>query len=131
MLEESFGASALVRRAKAAGMTGTVTAAGIFAAARSGDPKAMEVVLAEGKVLAHVVASICALLDPELIVVGGGIGQNLDLLQPGMTEELQGLTPARPSITVGDLGRDAVVLGAIALGVERAKEAVFTAAKAE
>jgi predicted NBD/HSP70 family sugar kinase len=131
MLEESFGASALVRRAEAAGMTGGVTAAGIFEAARAGDAKAMEVVLEEGKVLAYVVASICALLDPELIVVGGGIGQNLDLLEVGMTEELQRLTPARPAMTVGDLGRDAVVLGAIALGVERAKEAVFTAAKAE
>ena len=30
-------------------------------------------------------------------------------------------------MAVGDLGRDAVVFGAIALGVERAKEAVFTA----
>jgi predicted NBD/HSP70 family sugar kinase len=131
MLEETFGASALVQRAKAVGMKRGLTAAEIFAAARAGNAQAMEVVLAEGKVLAYVVASICALLDPELIVVGGGIGQNLDLLEVGMTEELRQLTPARPAITVGDLGRDAVVLGAIALGVERAKEAVFTAAKAE
>jgi predicted NBD/HSP70 family sugar kinase len=127
MLEESFGASALVRRAKAMGMKGRITAAGIFAAARAGDEQAMELVHAEGKALAYIVASICALLDPELIVVGGGIGQNLDLLTVGMAQELEILTPARPNIAVGDLGRDAVVLGAIALGVERAKEAVFKA----
>jgi predicted NBD/HSP70 family sugar kinase len=127
MLEESFGASALVRRAKAMGMKGRITAAGIFAAARAGDEQAMELVHAEGKALAYIVASICALLDPELIVVGGGIGQNLDLLTVGMAQELEILTPARPEIAVGDLGRDAVVLGAIALGVERAKEAVFKA----
>ena len=127
MLEESFGASALVRRASAAGMTGPVDAAGIFAAARAGDERAMEVVLAEGRSLAYVVASICAMLDPELIVVGGGIGQNLDLLTIGMDQELENLIPARPAMKVGDLGRDAVVFGAVALGVERAKEAVFTA----
>ncbi len=127
MLEESFGASALVRRGKAMGMKGRITAAEIFSAAREGDPQSLELVLAEGKVLAYVVASICALLDPELIVVGGGIGQNLDLLTVGMTDELEKLTPARPAMAVGDLGRDAVVLGAVALGIERAKEAVFKA----
>ena len=127
MLEESFGAAALVRRAKAMGFKGQVTAAEIFAAAREGDAQAMALVLAEGRALAYVVASICALLDPELIVVGGGIGQNLDLLTIGMSEELEKLTPARPAMAVGDLGRDAVVLGAIALGVERAREAVFRA----
>jgi predicted NBD/HSP70 family sugar kinase len=127
MLEESFGASALVRRAKAEGMKRPVTAAAIFAAARGGDPQAMELVLAEGKALAYVVASICVLLDPELIVVGGGIGQNLDLLEAGMAPELENLIPARPAMAVGDLGRDAVVMGAIALGIERTKEAVFKA----
>jgi predicted NBD/HSP70 family sugar kinase len=127
MLEESFGAAALVRRAKAMGFKGQVTAARIFAAAREGDAQAMALVLAEGRALAYVVASICALLDPELIVVGGGIGQNLDLLTIGMSEELEKLTPARPAMAVGDLGRDAVVFGAIALGVERAREAVFRA----
>jgi predicted NBD/HSP70 family sugar kinase len=108
-------------------MKGRLSAAAIFAAARAGDAQAMEVVLAEGKALAYVVASVCALLDPELIVVGGGIGQNLDLLEAGMAQELETLTPARPAMAVGDLGRDAVVVGAIALGVERAKEAVFKA----
>jgi len=127
MLEESFGASALVRRAKIMGFRGRVTAADIFAAAREGDERAMELVLAEGRVLAYVVASICALLDPELIAVGGGIGQNLDLLEVGMIEELEMLTPSRPTMVVGELGRDAVVLGAVALGIERAKQAVFQA----
>jgi len=127
MLEESFGGAALVRRARDLGMKAGLNAADIFAAARAGDARAMEVVMAEGKILAYVVATICAVLDPELIVVGGGIGQNLDLLEIGMNQELENLTPARPAMVVGDLGRDAVVVGAIALGVEHAKEAVFTA----
>jgi hypothetical protein len=44
-----------------------------------------------------------------------------------MAPELENLIPARPAMAVGDLGRDAVVMGAIALGIERTKEAVFKA----
>jgi predicted NBD/HSP70 family sugar kinase len=125
MLEESFGGAAVVRRARATGMKGSLTAEDVFAAARRGDRHAGYVVEAEARMLARVVASIYALLDPELIIVGGGIGQNLDLLEPQMMTELARLTPMRPTIKVGDLDRDAVVLGAIAMGIEHARETLF------
>ena len=125
MLEESFGAAAVVQRAREGGMTGSLTAEVVFAAARGGDERAREAVITEAELLARVIASICALLDPELIVVGGGVGQNLDLLKPDMMTELARLTPMRPTLSVGDLGKDAVVLGAVAMGIERARETVF------
>jgi hypothetical protein len=31
----------------------------------------------------------------------------------------------RPALGAGDLGREAVVLGAIAMGIERARESIF------
>jgi predicted NBD/HSP70 family sugar kinase len=126
MLEQSVSAAAVVERAKAAGMTGSLTAEKVFRAARRGDRTAAEVVAHEAQLLARVVASICALLDPELIVVGGGVGQNLDLLKPLMMEELTRLTLMRPTLAVGELRRDAVVMGAIAMGIDRAREAIFT-----
>jgi predicted NBD/HSP70 family sugar kinase len=125
MLEQSVSADAIVERARAAGMTGPLTAEKVFRAARRGDRAAAEVVAHEAQLLARVVASISALLDPELIVVGGGVGQNLDLLQPLMMEELARLTLMRPALAVGDLRRDAVVMGAIAMGIEQAREAIF------
>jgi predicted NBD/HSP70 family sugar kinase len=125
MLEQSVSADAIVERARAAGMTGSLTAEKVFLAARRGDRAAAEVVAHEAQLLARVVASISALLDPELIVVGGGVGQNLDLLQPLMMEELARLTLMRPALAVGDLRRDAVVMGAIAMGIEQAREAIF------
>jgi predicted NBD/HSP70 family sugar kinase len=125
MLEESFGAAAVVERARECGMTGSLTAELVFNAARSGDVRARESIVTEARQLARVIASICALLDPELIVVGGGVGQNLDLLEPEMMTELARLTPMRPTLGVGDLGREAVVLGAIAIGIERARESIF------
>jgi len=125
MLEESFGSEAVVRRARDSGVTGTFTAEDVFTAARNGDSHARQVVVTEARMLARVVASVGALLDPELIVIGGGIGQNLDLLEPEMMTELARLTPMRPTLRVGDLDRDAVVLGAIAMGIERARETLF------
>jgi predicted NBD/HSP70 family sugar kinase len=125
MLEQSFGAAAVVERARACGMTGSFTAEDVFVAARHGDPCAKEATAAEAKQLARVIASICALLDPELIIVGGGLGQNLDLLKPDMMTELARLTPMRPTLGVGDLHREAVVLGAIAMGIEHARETLF------
>jgi predicted NBD/HSP70 family sugar kinase len=125
MLEESFGAAAVVQRARECGMTEAATAEDVFAAARRGEYCATEAVAIEARLLARTVASICALLDPELIIVGGGVGQGLDLLEPEMKAELARLTPIHPRVTVGDLGRDAVVLGAVAMGLERARETVF------
>jgi predicted NBD/HSP70 family sugar kinase len=125
MLEESFGAAAVVERAQECGMTGPLTAEKVFTAAREGDTRALESIVTEARQLARVIASICALLDPELIVIGGGVGQNLDLLEPEMLTELARLTPMRPTLGVGDLGREAVVLGAIAMGIERARETIF------
>ncbi|WP_166351972.1 ROK family transcriptional regulator [Phytoactinopolyspora limicola] len=126
-LEEALAADAVVRRAVSAGMTSPITAEQVFTAARQGDPRALDAVRAEATKLAQLVAGILAFLDPELIVVGGGVGQNLDLLEPEMTAALAQLTPLRPTMTTGDLGREAVVRGAIAIGVERARETVFNA----
>jgi predicted NBD/HSP70 family sugar kinase len=125
MLEQSLGAAAVVARAQAAGMTGSLTAQEVFSAARRGDSTAVEVLANQARLMARTIATICALLDPELIVIGGGVGQNLDLLEPVMLTELDRFTPMQPALAVGDLGRDAVVMGAIAMGIHLAREAVF------
>ncbi len=127
MLEEAVAADAIVRNAKASGMSGSLTAKTVFAAARSGDRRALAAVAIEGSRLAQLIASIAAFLDPELIVMGGGVGQNLDLLKPEISASLATLTPMRPTLISGQLGRDAVVRGAIARGVVLAREAVFAA----
>jgi predicted NBD/HSP70 family sugar kinase len=82
MFEEVVAADAVVRYAKAAGLPGRLTAEGVFTLARRGVPEALEAVAAQARQLAMAVASIAAFLDPEAIVLGGRIGQNLDLLEP-------------------------------------------------
>lgn len=126
MVEMSLAADAVVRYAVDAGMKPHVTAEEVFAAARSGDTAALQALTTQAQVLARVVTGICAFLDPELIVIGGGVGQSFDLLEPEMRNELARFTPMRPSIATGDLGADAVLQGAIAIGIDTARELVFT-----
>lgn len=127
MLEEVLAADAVVAYARAAGMTGPLTAAAVFAAAREGIPPALAAVRREAERLAQLVAAVCAFLDPELIVIGGGVGQNFDMLEPDLQSALRRITPLRARLAVGELGTEAVLRGAIATGVAIAREAVFLA----
>ena len=131
VLEEALAADAFVRHAVAEGMTLPLTAESVFAAARASDPRAARAVAAVAEHLARLMASILAFLDPELIVVGGGVGQNLDVLEPPMRAALATLTPMRPKLTTSALGSEAVVRGAIATGIIAAREAAFDARMAK
>src|SRR5215217_3782781 len=125
MIEEAASADAVVRTAKALGMEGSPSAKEVFTAARAGDSIAMATVEAEADRLALVVGTVVAVLDPEFIVLGGGVGGNVDLLRPRLEERLARLTPLRARVAEGELGRDAIVLGAIATALDTAREHVF------
>jgi predicted NBD/HSP70 family sugar kinase len=85
MLEEAIAADAIVRHAVELGMPESITAESVFIAARGGDPTALSVVRHQAKQVAQLIATILALFDPEVVVLGGGVGQNLDLLEPDIT----------------------------------------------
>ncbi|GIH29518.1 sugar kinase [Acrocarpospora phusangensis] len=103
------------------------TAKDVFDAARAGDPVAARVVDAEVDHIAHALAGVTAVLDPELVVLGGGIGaQAGDLLAGPVAERLHALVALRPPrIEVSSVGRDAVLLGALAVGLAAARDQVF------
>ena len=106
-------------------MTGARSAQAVFEAARRGDQLALRAVELEGRRLALVVGSVAAILDPELVVLGGGIGRNLDLLREPMARRLSQLAPLRPTIVVSKLGEDAVLRGAVATALDVARDLVF------
>jgi predicted NBD/HSP70 family sugar kinase len=83
------------------------------------------VVEQEGYRLAQAIAAITAVLDPELIVLGGGIGQRGELLLPPLERRLQQLTTLKPRIVASKLGDDCVLLGSIATALEVAHNLVF------
>jgi predicted NBD/HSP70 family sugar kinase len=114
-----------VRTGREMGMRGQLTAERIFNAAKAGDATALATVEAEGERLAVVVAAVAAIVDPALVVLGGGVGANGDLLLPPLRRALARLTPLEPAIAVSELGHDAIVLGAIATALDTARDRVF------
>ena len=125
MLDAAAGGSAVTALAAAAGMSVSGGPKEVFDAARAGDAAALDAVRGEATRLAHAVAAIAAMLDPALVVLGGGVGDNADLLLDPIYESLAALTPLRPPIVPSALGGDAVLIGAIATALGTARELVF------
>jgi len=125
ILEEAASADAVVRTAKRLGMESATSAKRVFAAARGGDALALAAVDAEAQRLALVVGTVAAIVDPEFVLLGGGVGSNIDLLRPPLERRLGELTPLAPPVAEGELGQDAIVLGAIASALDTARDLVF------
>ena len=119
VFEAAASAPAVVRAARRAGMRGQVSARRVFTAAARGDERAAGVVAEEAALMARVLCAVVTVVDPELIVLGGGVGQ-----APGfaaaVTVELRQIAPVMPDVRVSALGTDAVVDGCLAAGEELA-----------
>ena len=98
----------------------------IFGAARSGDPFARSVVEEEARRIALHIAPLTAVADPALVVLGGGIGTNGDLLLAPVRRLLAEWLPYPPQVEVSTLGDAAVLSGALAVGRRAALDNVFT-----
>jgi predicted NBD/HSP70 family sugar kinase len=125
ILETVASADGVMTAARRLGMTAS-SAEHVFEAARSGDRTAVRVVQDEASHLARALAAVIAVLDPGLIVLGGDVGGNADLLlapTKRLLSELLALSP--PTIEMSALGRDAVVLGGLAAGLDRVRDDVL------
>ena len=69
--------------------------------------------------------TVAAIIDPEFVLLGGGIGGNIDLLRPPLERSLAEVTPLAPPVAEGELGADATVLGAVASALDTARDLVF------
>jgi predicted NBD/HSP70 family sugar kinase len=125
MFEEAASAEGIVHLAHTYGLSSSLSARQIFDAAEQGIPQALAAIEQEGYHLAQAIATIIAVLDPELVVIGGGIGQRLELLRAPLERRLQQITPLRPRIVLTKLGADSVLLGAVATALETAHNLVF------
>lgn len=123
-LEEAVSAEAVVRTARELGVDAP-TAKHVFDAARAGIAPAVAAVEREGERLALLVAAVSAVLDPDLVVLGGGVGHSADLLLTTVREVLPAMTPLRPAVAPSELGDDAVLLGAITVALRSARPEVF------
>jgi predicted NBD/HSP70 family sugar kinase len=97
----------------------------LFAAARGGDPLGRAVVKEEARRIALHIAPIAAVADVGLVVLGGGIGANGDLLLEPVRGHLGDWLPYPPRIETSSLGEAAVLMGALAVGQRAALDNVF------
>jgi predicted NBD/HSP70 family sugar kinase/DNA-binding CsgD family transcriptional regulator len=98
----------------------------VFGAARNGDAGARAVVDEVARRIALHVAAIAGVADVELVVLGGGIGANGDLLLDPVGRLLGDWLPFPPRVEVSTLGEAAVLTGALAVGLQAALENVFS-----
>jgi glucokinase len=88
----------------------------IFTRATAGDPQAIAAIDEEAHWLAITVIAVKAILDPQVFVLGGGIGSRKELL-PGIRTWLQKLGAHEIDIRSSELGHRAPVAGAVRLAL--------------
>lgn len=89
------------------------------------DPIADEVIAQAIDYLAIAVANIACLLNPQRIVVGGGVANGNPALVDAIRDRLRGRIPDLPDIVPAELADDAVLVGAIVLARERTSGYAF------
>jgi predicted NBD/HSP70 family sugar kinase len=120
-LEHHLGSGGLMARVLAAwpaGATPPTDAAGLFELAAEGVPAAVRFVDEHAEEVGRLAVAIAALVDPGLIVLGGGVGSN-PMLLAGVRRELAAL-PWPTEVVGSGLGRRANVLGAVRLALDAA-----------
>jgi predicted NBD/HSP70 family sugar kinase len=118
--ERWVGTRELLRLARAAaGRTGAdgasdpLTLQEVAAAARAGEPWALDAVRTVSTRFAKGVAAVRSLLDPEVVVIAGDIAQLGPLLLDALAEALSTEKLNQPRLEISALGADAVIHGAI------------------
>jgi predicted NBD/HSP70 family sugar kinase len=124
-LEDDIGAAGLLAtfEARAPGRARGVQ--DVLALAASGDALAREVVDTLAREVGTAIASVVAVVDPELVVMGGEIGASRGLLGP-VRDTVASLVPVSPAIESSALGDEAPLHGAVALALREARARRFT-----
>jgi predicted NBD/HSP70 family sugar kinase len=95
--------------------------------AAAGDAAAMRVVDTVAARFARGIAPLLLILDPDLVVIGGGVSGGGPVLLDAVTRHLAGRTLVPPRLALSKLGDRAVALGAVRLALSNVEERLFTA----
>ncbi|QOC92156.1 ROK family protein [Micromonospora craniellae] len=117
-LEEAVAGAALAARYRAAsGRQASVP--DVFDRAAAGDAGARSAIDEEARFIALAVVAVTAVLDPEAVVLGGGIGSRTELVEP-VRRWVAALSAHTPVIKTSQLGDRAGLLGAVAIARQAA-----------
>ncbi len=107
------------------GLVDQITCPMVFEAARNGDPLANEIVEDCGTALGYAAASMVHAVNPEIIILAGGVAEQGDLLLNPVRKVIQNQviwTARNTPVEKAQLGETAGVIGAAALLFAHEKE---------
>jgi len=114
-IEQYASATAIVRMAREAGMRAE-SAKDVYAAFKNGDERADSVFRAMGRYLGITLAGLANTLNPEMLVICGGVTQGWDAFAAHVEAEISirayPAAAARAKLVKGELGDNAGIAGA-------------------
>ncbi|RPK30617.1 ROK family transcriptional regulator [Paenibacillus xylanexedens] len=91
----------------------------LFEAARNGEVEALDILQQYSQKIASALRQISVVLAPDLIVLGGGVGGNGDVLLPLLRQIISEQFPVQPQLICSKLGEQAVVTGAVQVAIQQ------------
>jgi predicted NBD/HSP70 family sugar kinase len=103
-----------------------VEAGMVLKAARAGDEAALEVVDEVADRMAHAVAAIAGMLNPELVVIAGAVADAGDLFLDRIRDRLvPDLIDLPPRLAMSSLGDQVVVVGAVRMALDHVEASLL------
>jgi glucokinase len=113
-LEATAGGAALSDRALER-LGERLSAEELVKRAKRGEPGPLALIDSACLAMGQALAIVAELLEPELIILGGGLTNSWDFLGPKVVGSLQMMSRVRPRVELTKLGDDVGLLGAAAL----------------
>lgn len=122
-LERKAAAGALVERYRRhAGEASVRSPEAVFDRLAAEDPAAVAAVSEVIDDLALALANAIALLDPQKVVLGGGMAVAGEALLAPLRERIRSLVPVEPEFALSELGPDAALVGALLTAADAAQD---------
>jgi glucokinase len=97
----------------------------LFRRAAAGEETAMGLVEDECRHIASVIAALCAIVDPEKVILTGGVGGNDELIRRA-DKLIAGMAAFPPPVIRSELGERASLVGAIWLATRVARTSLLS-----
>jgi len=122
--EIEVGAAGILRRYHALGADPVGSVRELFDRLAVGEPRARDALDATARTVALALTAVEAIVDPELIVLGGSVGVRIELVER-VRSALKTLFARPVDVRVSALGSRAGLVGAVSLAVNRLHNALF------
>ena len=126
-LEDEVGAAGILEGLRDADWDGDPpqSVQEVFELSLQGHAAAQRAVENAARHIGLAIATVCAVMDPALVVLGGGIGSNAVLL-PQVRSMVASLVPLPARIETSLLGEQAALYGAISIALRAARQQLFS-----